>query len=100
MSLPISEWKHKGGTSDRKCTCGTWKEHWLNFSKKSWPSFCSVAFCSNAAEVGAHVTNQNSDKEWIVPTCKVCNAKSTQETFDLSGSVTLVPANQAETCAK
>lgn len=100
MSLPTAGWKNKGGTSVRKCKCGSWKDHWLRLAKKSWPTGCSVVNCSGSAELGAHVVNPKSDKEWIVPFCKTCNGKATDETFTLINGITLVPANQAETCAK
>ncbi len=98
MEITASNWKNKGGTSDRSCNCGTWKQHWLNGSSKSWPSECSVSNCSNAPTLGAHVINSNVTGERIVPACDSCNKLSSE--FNLKGGVTLVSANQSKTCAK
>lgn len=99
MSWSIDGWKNKNGTSDRSCYCGTWKQHWINYSKKNWPLICSVKGCSNSAEVGAHVYNTNiSKKEYIVPMCKSCNRLT--EEFYLNKDVVLVNANVSETCGK
>lgn len=100
MSLPTTGWKNKGGTAERSCKCGSWKEHWLRFTGEEWPSWCSVVGCLNTAEVGAHVINPASDIEWIVPFCKDCNGQPTTTVFTLETGVNLVPANQSKTCAK
>lgn len=42
MSLPTAGWKNKAGTGNRLCKCGSWTQHWLNFSDESWPKKCSV----------------------------------------------------------
>lgn len=98
MSLPIDGWKNKRGTSIRSCKCGSWKQHWINGSKKAWPKYCCVAGCTGTAEVGAHVYNTSSDVhgEYIVPACKGCNALTDE--FSLKGGITLVPANKQKTC--
>lgn len=99
MSLPIAGWKNKGGTSMRSCKCGSWKDHWINGSGKSWPTNYYVAACKGAAEVGAHIYNPAADGEWIAPFCTTCN-NDTSGVFTLEGGVTLVPANQTKTCAQ
>lgn len=42
MSITCNGWKNKVGTQDRECKCGSWKQHWINFSGKKWPEKCSV----------------------------------------------------------
>lgn len=98
MSITANNWKNKKGTSDRSCNCGTWKQHWINNSGKSWPSLCSIENCSNSATLGAHIINSNVDGEKIVPACDSCN-KLTGD-FNLKGGVTVVSANKSLTCAK
>ena len=96
MEVTTNGWKNKGGTGERACSCGTWKQHWLNYSGKSWPSVCSVQGCSAAPVLGGHVINTSVSGEKIVPMCSSCNGLDT--TFNLDGGVSLVSANKAETC--
>ena len=99
MTLPTDGWKNKNGTSDRSCYCGTWKQHWINYSGEEWPSRCSVRGCLNSAEVGAHIYNTDiSKKEYIAPMCRSCNRLVGE--FSLKPNVTLVNANVSETCGK
>ena len=98
MTLPNSGWKNKGGTSVRSCKCGSWKDHWIKHTGKEWPSTCSVEGCSANAELGAHLYNSGAKGEWIAPLCTGCN--NTNAEFTLKGGISLVPANQSETCAK
>lgn len=100
LGLRTDGWKNKNNTGERSCKCGTWKKHWLNFSKKEWPEKCSVEGCNSKPTLGAHIFNHydNTKKEYIAPFCAECNAK--QEMFNLKGGVTLVPANKSETCEK
>ena len=98
MSLPSDGWKNKKGTADRTCACGSWKQHWINFSGKEWPSKCSVQGCNNSATLGGHIFNSDSSlEEYIVPMCDSCNKRT--EEFSLK-SVTCVSANQSKTCGK
>lgn len=98
MGLSATGWKNKGGTADRACKCGTWKQHWLNFSGKSWPTSCSVKDCSSTPTLGAHVINPDVTGERIVPMCDSCNKLS--GTFSLKGEVNCPSANKSETCEK
>lgn len=91
-------WKNKNGTGIRSCSCGTWKQHWINFSGKSWPELCSVSGCTNKPTLGAHVINAEVSGEKIVPMCALCNSITSY--FDLKDGVKLVNANKSETCEK
>ena len=95
MALPAAGWKNKVGTKDRACRCGTWKQHWVNYSEKPWPTQCTVSGCSNNATLGAHVINANVNGERIAALCASCNGLT--GTFSFSGTV-LPSANTAETC--
>lgn len=98
MSITAVGWSNKGGTGGRSCNCGSWKKHWLNSTKVSWPSSCSVSGCSNSPTLGGHIINSNVTGEKIVPMCDSCNKLITS--FNLKGGVTLVSANKADTCDK
>lgn len=90
-------WKNKRGTGNRNCRCGSWKQHWLNFSGRGWPNNCCVKWCGEEAEVGAHIFNLRVSGEKIVPMCRACNNRD--DNFDLNADTVLVSANQSETCA-
>lgn len=98
-----NDWKNKGGTSFRyNCKCGSWKNHWENFSGRSlYKQKCSLLGCSNYAEQAAHVFCSNSKVgkfEWLVPLCKNCNHPSNEDFFSLKIGTVLVNANRSETC--
>ena len=95
MTLPNKGWKNKSGTANRSCSCGSWKNHWINNSEKAWPSECSVWGCTNKATLGAHVINSEVSGERIVPVCDSCNKLSGEFTL---GKATLVPAKKQTTC--
>lgn len=96
MELTANNWKNKKGTGGRSCKCGSWKQHWINNSGKSWPNKCSIEGCLNSATRGAHVINTNVSGERIVPACDSCNKLGYE--FNLKGEVTLVSANKSATC--
>lgn len=96
MNIPTTGWSNKVGTQDRACGCGTWKDHWVKYSEKSWPTVCSVNGCSSRATVGAHVINGAVKGERIVPMCDACNKRS--GTFTLKGGISVPSANRSETC--
>ena len=68
----------------------------MNYSGQKWPEKCSVQGCSNAAEVGAHVYNNEVAGEQIIPACKACNQRT--DSFSLKSGTTLVSANKQKTC--
>jgi len=96
MGIKAEGWGNKKGTSNRECNCGSWKKHWLNESKKSWPSNCSKKGCTSNPVLGAHIYNADVTGERIVPFCDACNKLS--DKFTLNGGVTLVSANKTNSC--
>lgn len=90
-----SGWKNKNGTSDRSCSCGSWKNHWINNSGKNWPKTCSIEYCYEDAVVGAHIINSSEEGEWIVPACKACNKRT--DVFSLKNNIVLITANTNKT---
>jgi hypothetical protein len=87
------------GTSDNSCRCGSWLDHWKNFSGQALPNYCPEKSCTNKPEVGAHIQKDSTyNKNWyIVPLCKSCNAE-TNGSLEISDSIALVSANVNETC--
>ncbi len=98
MTFPTTGWSNKGGTTGRACACGTWAQHWKIFSKRPWPTGCSLLGCSSRPTVGRHLINTSVTGEQIAPLCDSCNKLS--GTFALKGGITVVSANKAETCEK
>lgn len=99
MIFKSDYYKNKNGTAERKCKCGSWKQHWLNFSGEKWPEKCSVWGCNNTATLGAHVYSvASSTAEYIIPACDSCNKRSDE--FQLSSFTKKVSANQSKTCNK
>ena len=89
------------GTSDTNCACGSWLQHWKNFSGEPVGSYCKEVKCNKPPEVGAHVQKEDtSDSRWyIVPLCKDHN-NMRGETIEVMSGTKLVSANKKETCEK
>lgn len=87
------------GTSENVCKCGSWLDHWKNFSRQSLSAYCAERSCTKMPEVGAHVQKDTSDNSWyIVPLCKDHNRKTAS--LEIVDSVALVPANVSITCGR
>lgn len=91
MSVTPKNWKNNNGTADRDCSCGSWKQHWIDSSGRSWPEKCSVASCSNEPTLGAHVINTKVSGVKIVPMCPSCNGLDAL--INLGYGITLVSAD-------
>lgn len=91
MSLPLSGWKNVKNSGNKKCNCGSWKDHWIN-SKGDWPTYCSVKNCYERAEDGAHVRNEKVMGEKIVPMCKKHNNPDNTSSFELKSLELLADA--------
>lgn len=96
MGLTATGWANKGGTGGRSCGCGSWKQHWLNCTGKSWPDACSISGCNSTPTLGGHIYNSEVMGERIAPICDSCNKLS--GTFTLKGSISIPSANKAKTC--
>jgi hypothetical protein len=100
-----SHWKllNIKGTSDNKCVCNSWLDHWYNYTDSSRET-CAVVPCSNPAQVGAHVQvdDWRSDFSWwIAPLCHKHNRdRENKREMYLDKRSTLVSANAAETCQR
>ncbi len=98
MGVTTAGWLNAAGTADKTCSCGSWKDHWIKHSGKSWPSSCSVKGCTTKPTLGAHVSNSAVTGQKIVPMCSSCNGR--EDTFDLKGGITLVDAKEKAGCGK
>lgn len=96
MGITATNWKNKKGTANRDCKCGTWKQHWINNSGKTWPSTCSVSECSSSATLGGHIIHSDISGEKIIPMCDSCNKLI--DIFNLKVGITVVSANKSQTC--
>jgi len=87
------------GTSDNSCSCGSWLDHWKNYSRQSLPTYCPEKSCTKKPEVGAHVQKDSSyDKDWyIIPLCSEHN-RQTRGSLEVGDSIALVSANTSQTC--
>lgn len=91
--------KNINGTSQTTCVCGSWLNHWGNFSGQT-VTYCPASGCLNTDMVGAHVQKANSsDEKWyIYPLCNAHNQSTA--TLEVSDSYKLVSANKKETCER
>lgn len=86
------------GTSATTCKCGSWFQHWTQFSGLK-ATYCSEIFCIRKDLIGSHVQRVGStdNNRYIVPLCQEHN--NSIMTLDV-GSTVLVSANEKLTCAK
>jgi len=87
------------GTSQKICKCGSWLNHWVNYSGQSVPSYCPEKSCTEKELVGAHVQQESSDDNnwYIYPLCKKHN-EATGQSLDVADTYKLVPANVTQNC--
>jgi hypothetical protein len=90
------------GTSANSCWCGNWIAHW-RLATGSKRLTCSVVGCLTQAQVGAHVQIDDGRfyRHWyIVPMCRAHNIHHNYATMFIHRSVTLIPANVRDSCAR
>jgi hypothetical protein len=89
--------RNLNGTSDNACKCGSWLQHWKNFSGQR-VNHCVVNGCINPATVGGHVQKADyRDNNWyIIPICAACNQR--RGDIDIFDGTALVSANRGGTC--
>ena len=92
-------WKNQNGTENLKCRCGTWKQHWINYTNGTWPTRCSASDCYNEPTLGGHVHMVNDRKVYIVPLCDKCNKRTDEFMLNMT-IANPVSSNIAETCGK
>lgn len=95
---PRKNWMNAGETPADDCRCGSWKQHWMNFSRHDWPETCSVSGCSKRATFAGHVVNPEAEGEYVLPLCAVCIVR--QSPFALKPDAEVVPANRIITCGE
>jgi hypothetical protein len=89
--------KKVNGTSDRKCGCGSWLNHWHNYTHQI-AQICRAKGCSRKAIDGAHVKicYSTDNREYIIPLCREHNLKN--GCFEINKGTDLVSANKILTC--
>ncbi len=89
------------GTSQNACSCGSWLDHWKNFSGQTLPTYCPENTCLKKPAVGAHVQKDSSiDRGWyIVPLCDGHN-RERGKSLNIADSTAPVSANVSQTCRK
>ncbi len=93
-------WNLNGRTSG-KCKCGSWLQHWLNYSHKPLPEHCAEVNCLQRPTAAAHVQlDWGAEALWyVVPLCPGHNS-FTGRSLDLVPSAILVSADVKETCER
>lgn len=92
-------WRNVRGDGQRTCPCGTWRNHWINYSGATMqPYYCAVEGCNNRFDRGGHMYYGSNKKEYIVPICHECNMSNNVLTLK-SGTYVAI-ANMSETCKK
>lgn len=91
--------KNINGTSQNKCSCGSWLKHWERFSGQL-ALLCIEKNCLNMDLVGAHVQKAGAyDSKWyIIPLCNSHN--KSKEELEINDNYQMVSANKVETCEK
>ena len=85
------------GTSDNDCKCGSWIQHWKNYS--GIPAlYCSEKSCLETDLVGAHVQQMSTNDWYIIPLCQKHN--KAKEDLEIVDSTVFVSANRNRTCEK
>jgi len=87
------------GTLQNKCKCGSWLQHWKNFSGRA-AKVCQAKSCIGTDLVGTHVQKEvDNDEAWyIVPLCHSHNRAL--GSVELVIGAMLVAANKNLTCEK
>lgn len=67
------------GTGHLQARSGSWKQHWIDYGKRSWPRICQRRSCTNPAEDGAHINIGRGSRGYIFPLCSTCNVGITGE---------------------
>jgi len=97
LKLTKMKVKNINGTSQRSCRCGSWLQHWHNYSGQT-ATICRALGCGNPVSAGAHVQKDVLyDSSWyIVPFCASHNHSS--GSIEIVAGTVLVSANKSQTC--
>lgn len=91
--------KNINNTSDKKCKCGSWMNHWMNECNKR-TAVCSAYGCSQKDNLhGSHVQKATSDFTWyIIPLCPKHNKSIDQ--LEVKKETNFALASISETCGR
>jgi hypothetical protein len=85
---------------DQNCNCGSWIQHWRNYTKSDREKCCVVG-CSNFVKDGAHVQIKDQrmgDNWYIAPFCGNCNNPNNENDMFIDSRVTLVSVYKQDSC--
>jgi hypothetical protein len=110
MTSPTHHFEPKGvtiqvtninGCRQDVCSCGSWLDHWKQFSGRDLPAYCPEEKCLEKPQVGAHVQVESDvDKNWyIIPLCRTHGGR-TGEGLTVPDWLPLVSADVVETCGR
>jgi hypothetical protein len=87
------------GTTSKSCSCGSWLEHWDNFSNEK-AILCSAKLCLERQLVGTHVKKvyHADNAQYIIPLCQLHDLSD--KMIEISGNYILVSADPKVTCVK
>jgi hypothetical protein len=90
--------KNINGMVANGCQCGSWLEHWKNFSRRALPAYCPEVYCTQRPELGALVQKDDpADTNWyVVPLCRKHFAATGKELV-IDAGIKLVPTNCRQT---
>jgi len=82
------------------CQCGSWLQHWRNFSVLPVPLHCPEALCREKPEVGAVVkcSDANDAGDYVVPLCK--RHSQSKAGLEISSFTTFVSADVSQNCRR
>jgi len=91
--------KNVNGTLQKQCKCGSWLQHWKNYSGRA-AKVCQAKSCIETDLVGTHVQKDtdNDDSWYIIPLCH--SHSRALSPVELVMGAMLVPTNVDLTCGK
>ena len=75
----------------------TWKQFWLHYSEREWPSICRVSYCTEPAKGGAHVEIEGQFGVFIVPMCEQHNNSENRDWLSVKKGTIAVPVDEGDT---
>ena len=75
----------------------TWKQFWLHYSDREWPSTCRVSYCTKTAKGGGHVRKEKNCGVFIVPMCEQHNNAENEDWLSVKKGTTAVRVDEGDT---
>ncbi len=76
----------------------SWKQYWLQKTRRVWPQRCRIFGCTNSAYGGGHVhINGYSTEVYIIPMCNPCNNPQNNGWMKVNKGALAVKVEEADT---